>query len=155
MARLLELARRYQHALDGLSESTRDAASAAGLALWRAVPPEMTGGQRNRDLRKLEPIVLRTTLATTMVTYLERIPWGKVTLQMLMHPEGTHIRKRASAADFSKCSWRAHMIRLKSLILAARLGSFCCGRCDPLEPGRILKPEVYVWNTEPGPNLLF
>lgn len=92
MTQLLELALRYQHALDGLSESNSAAASSAGHALCTALSfAGADRGERSKNVKQLEPIILRTTLATSIVTYLEHIPWGKVTVQTLMQPQGTPV----------------------------------------------------------------
>ena len=40
-------------------------------------------------LSDLEPLVTKTTLAASIVAFLERIPWAAVTRQMLRQPEGT------------------------------------------------------------------
>lgn len=37
----------------------------------------------NVDYNAFEPIILQTTLAASLVAYLERIPWDEVTCQML------------------------------------------------------------------------
>lgn len=87
MAELQKLARRYQRALDGLSDSTRDAASGAGQALMRAVSEAKTEG--SDGVPAVETLILRTTLATSIVTHLERIPWAAVTLPMLSHLQGS------------------------------------------------------------------
>ena len=88
MAQLLKLAQRYQRALDGIDGSTRDAAHAAGQALWRAVHAAELGGSSQRDLA-LRPVVLQTALATSIVAHFERIPWAAVAQQMLRRPQGT------------------------------------------------------------------
>ena len=85
----LALAPAFQQALDSGTESF---AAAAGKALSdvvrRQILPYRKGGGRNKDF--LEPIITGTTLATSMVRYLERIPWPEVTPQMLLlDPEGT------------------------------------------------------------------
>lgn len=82
MAGLLEKALRFQRALDGARGSVgSNATSAAGWALHMAHMASMnssTGG-----VNFLEPVILRTTLATSVAAYLEHIPWTEVTLEML------------------------------------------------------------------------
>lgn len=102
---LLKLALQYQHALDGhdpiegfralgsdsltSSIAAAAAAGAAGRALLRAVATATQGGTLSHKGTALEPIILWTQLASSLVTHLESIPWGAVTLQMLRHSEGT------------------------------------------------------------------
>lgn len=84
MAQLHELALQYQQALDGLrGDSLSDAANAASLPLRRAIKaamiPPLDGAV---NYSALESIILRTTLATSIVAYFERISWETVTLPM-------------------------------------------------------------------------
>lgn len=76
MAQLLELALQYQHALDGLSDSSWAAASEAGARLRNAVKAARNNSTAQSSL---VPIILRTQLATSMVSNLERIRWDEVT----------------------------------------------------------------------------
>lgn len=102
MAQLLELALRYQQALDSPNGTvTSAAADESGRALCEAVLAVLAGpagGARrgtqsiiDSDLTVLEPIILRTTLATSLVAQLERFPLQDVTLQMLWQPAGTSL----------------------------------------------------------------
>lgn len=54
---LHELALQYQSALDGLSDSTRAAAGAAGRALHRAMVAAVAS---DGNYTALEPVILRT-----------------------------------------------------------------------------------------------
>ena len=87
-----ELAREFQQALDsGRGSEAAPGADSVGWMLLCIVleqtQPEGTGRGRIQDV--LEPIITGTTLATSMVRYLERIPWAEVTPQMLRCPAGT------------------------------------------------------------------
>lgn len=53
------------------------------------VDPAIRRGVHNSGHNSLQTIVLRTTLATSMVKYLESIPWAAVTPHMLLDPGGT------------------------------------------------------------------
>ena len=86
MGELIELALQYQQALDGNSATATSAAvetkgSVLELAMSRAVLP--TAGDDSATWKVLQPIILQTTLATSIVAYFERTPWAALTPQML------------------------------------------------------------------------
>lgn len=105
MARLLDLARQYQQALDAAHGSVPDAAAvAAGSKLNQmanAATQPHEGGPVNYSA--LYPLILRTTLAASIVTHLERIPWAEVTLQMLREPAGTPLAAADGCAAMLVC----------------------------------------------------
>lgn len=91
MAPLLKLADAFQKALDGVENPlTNDAADAKGLALFRAIfsTPGSSQGS-GPGFKVLEPLIIKTKLATSMVAYLERIPWETATPKMLCNRAGT------------------------------------------------------------------
>ena len=90
MAQLCELALQYQRELDSTSGLTRSAAARfAGVALLAAVEasrgtdPEAPEAIRPECRAALVPLILRTTLAASIVGCLERTPWAAVTWEML------------------------------------------------------------------------
>lgn len=97
MAQLYELALRYQQALDGLHGSISSVeADAAGRGLHHAMSDMVKGadssGASAPEARpSFAPIVLRTTLASSIVAYVESIPWAQVTPQMLHEAEPGHL----------------------------------------------------------------
>lgn len=96
MVQLHVLGQRYQKALDRISDATRDAASAAGQRLLgqasdMAGRAELREGKSDIGMTVLEPIILQTELATSMVEYLERIPWTTVDVHVLVRPSGTPV----------------------------------------------------------------
>lgn len=100
MAQLLALAHAYQQALDGYRASTRNAASEAGRELYMFRASMGPYPSDDAATRALEPIILQTTLAASIVTYLERIPWVAVTPQMLSRPLGTPLSELLVCGDF-------------------------------------------------------
>lgn len=97
MARLKELALRYQQALDSLADSTT-----AGNALSSAANSPGDGFQT------LEPIILQTTLATSITVYLERISTPAVLLGL----EGASVDEATIAGEvlgmLVQCAIRSH-----------------------------------------------
>lgn len=102
MARAQDLALQLQQALESdrasIDSIPSAATVAAGVALFRAVSeasPAASGeasvGRQRLD-SVLEPIILRTTLATSIVAHLEAIPWAAVTPRMLSEPAGSPLR---------------------------------------------------------------
>lgn len=92
MAQLRKLAVRHQQALDGLSSTFQSAeADSAGSALAVAVAEATTAveGVRAETWTALEPVIMHTKLATSIVAYFERIPWGTLTTEMLCRREGS------------------------------------------------------------------
>lgn len=83
MPQLYKLALQFQHALDGTCGSlSSTAADDAGASLMTALMPGLSDGS-DEDHSFLEPIILRSKLAASIVAYWERIPWGALTLQTL------------------------------------------------------------------------
>lgn len=85
MPQLIKLALQLQQALDSAGIAS---AAVAALAILHHVGPavESTPGTASASM---EPVILRTTLATSIVTYLERIQWAEVTPRILCNPAGT------------------------------------------------------------------
>ena len=86
MAELIELALQYQQALDGHSAAaTSTAVEATGLALELAMREAAfpAAGDGSAAWKVFQPIILQTTLATSIVAYFERTPWAALTPQML------------------------------------------------------------------------
>lgn len=86
MAQLQELAKQYQQDLDRLvGNVTSAAAEASGRALYVAMhaPSHTAGNAATVTAHFLRPLVLGMTLATSVVKYLEHIPWRAVSPQML------------------------------------------------------------------------
>ena len=89
MAQLLDLASKYQQALDmACTGATAEAADASGRAFSGALQNAMRGAE-SEVMAASEPIVLRTTLIVSIIAYFQRIPWTEVTPQMLVKPDGT------------------------------------------------------------------
>ena len=91
MATLLRLAKRFQKALDSARDGTsasQAAALEAGTALHDVALTAIQAGNLDvdDDGSFMAPIIMRTTLAASIVAYLERIPWAAVTPQMLRAP---------------------------------------------------------------------
>lgn len=81
MAELLDLARQYQRALDGaLGPSGSVAADSAGKALCEAMQAVYDAAPDGSDAgtQAVASIVLQTTLAASITTYFERVPWAAV-----------------------------------------------------------------------------
>lgn len=98
MTRLHDLALQFQQALNSFSAPfTHSAADAVGQALHEEILMAVhvcaahPWEDSSEDYSVLEPIILRTTLATSIVAYFERIPWEALTPQMLSEPEGTPV----------------------------------------------------------------
>lgn len=91
MAGLHRLALQYQQALDSdRGTAPGGAVEAAGGALVCAVHQAMFSPEGfAKDPSVLEPIILRTTLAASLVEAVERIPWAAATPQMLSDTRGT------------------------------------------------------------------
>lgn len=92
MAPLHELALRYQRVLDGLRGSVRDhAAIGAGSEFFLALHAALaTANRTSCNLWEVvQPITLRTKLATSIAAYLERVPWAMLTPQALSQPGGS------------------------------------------------------------------
>lgn len=92
MASLLRLAEDFQRSLDRIGRGgTSAAADTAGWDLYHGFQTTMQPffGDPEPDTEVLEPIILRTTLAESIVLYLERFPWVEVTVQMLEKPPNT------------------------------------------------------------------
>ena len=87
MAHLLDLALQFQQELDGDLAPGGQALQGAVRALCPIAFPDAT--VKYAAFRLLEPLILQTTLATSIVAYFERIPWAEVTPQMLAKPGGT------------------------------------------------------------------
>lgn len=87
MAQLRLLAQQFQRALDSNRGSIRsDAADAAGCTLYKAMEREFYGSEDTWEA--LQPIIQQTALATSIVSYVERISWAEVTPQMLFEAGG-------------------------------------------------------------------
>ena len=91
MAQLLDLASKYQQALDmACTGATAEAADASGRAFFGALYSATSGREPVlMEAAALELIVLRTTLIASIIAYFQRIPWTEVTLRMLDQPDGT------------------------------------------------------------------
>lgn len=101
MAPPLKLAQKFEKALESLSGPATSAAAShyqaaedAGRALQVALESNLVsraGDQfvLNRYINVMQPIIRRTTLAASIATYLQRIPWAAVTPRMLAEPAGT------------------------------------------------------------------
>lgn len=99
MAQLIKLARQFQQALGGYNaQATPSAAlTAAGL---------------------------RTTLAASIISYLERIPWAAVTPQMLIAPAGTlfaAVETSVKVLEYSLCASNHPLNASGSSSLAAHI----------------------------------
>jgi hypothetical protein len=93
MAELIELALQYQQALDGHSAAaTSTAVEATGLALELAMREAAfpAAGDGSAAWKVFQPIILQTTLATSIVAYFERTPWAALTPQMLSARGAAH-----------------------------------------------------------------
>ena len=89
MAQLLDLASKYQQALDmACTGATAEAADASGRAFAAELRSVMLD-EEYKGTAALELIVLRTTLIASIIVYFQRIPWTEVTPQMLVKPGGT------------------------------------------------------------------
>ena len=89
MAQLLDLASKYQQALDmACTGATAEAADASGRAFAAELRSAMLD-EEYKGTAALELIVLRTTLIASIIVYFQRIPWTEVTPQMLVKPDGT------------------------------------------------------------------
>ena len=95
MAELLEMARQLQLMLDS---GTRTGIAGLTAAAINHVSARAGPGGFEEGSAALEPIILRTTLAVSLVGHLERIPWASVTPQMLSEPAGSPIEAAASIA---------------------------------------------------------
>ena len=94
MSSLTALALHYQQPLESVSGSNSSAASdAAGRSLYAAMcrAGPGSGGGLADDWTAFEPLIQQTTLATTIVSSFERIPWSAVTSQMLCGNEDLHL----------------------------------------------------------------
>ena len=100
MARMVQMARQFQEALDDVSAP--DTRVAAGLAAPIVSCVEQRVGGR-MDVAALEPVILQTTLASSMVAFLERVPWAAATAAMLHNPGPT---------PFSLSSLLAHLMKM-------------------------------------------
>ena len=90
MAPLLAMALKYQRVLDDVTELNWLSASAVALSMHkRAKQAGVVPNQGLAGFKPLEQIILQTTLAASMVKYLEGIPWASITLQMVKQTEGT------------------------------------------------------------------
>lgn len=133
MAELHELAVQYQRALDGTRGSIPSAAvDAASNALYHRIVAELKPDSEGifNDYNFLEPIILRTTLATSAAAYLERIPWTAVTPQMLSQPAGTPLGA----------------VRVCSLVLGSLLHASRCiaGRGSNTVPAALLLRQIDI-----------
>ena len=89
MAHLVELAQRYKKILDGLScTASTTAEYSAGWLLYKAMTAAL--GDPYHKWKALEPIVLKTKLAASIVAYLERVPRVALIPQLLWEAEGAH-----------------------------------------------------------------
>ena len=88
MTQLQILAQQYQQALDGLTGiNSTPHSERAGAALLVAMEAELaSSGAGAYDWAALQSVVLQTTLAASIVSYWERIPWATLTPQMLSGP---------------------------------------------------------------------
>lgn len=90
MGQLFELALRLQQALDSPDGYlTDDAVPALGTALLDAMHRNADHTVCAEDVATLESIIMRTTLATSIVAHFERFPWTAVTARMMAAPRGT------------------------------------------------------------------
>ena len=82
VAQLVKLAKRFQRALDSVSDPLASpGASAAGRALLNVLGSVEQSSQGAPCSIYLEPVVLKTQLVPSIVAYLERIPWAAATPQ--------------------------------------------------------------------------
>lgn len=89
MVSLLQHAENFQRALDRLGKGgTSAAADAAGWDLYHSFQTTMNPSfvDFEPDTEALEPIILRTKLAASIVSFLQRFQWADVTVQMLAKP---------------------------------------------------------------------
>ena len=102
-----------------LNSSGAFLAGAELVAAMRAAPSESvrsSSDSRGMSLEALEAIILRTTLATSFMAYLEGIAWSSITLQMLGRPQGTLLSEVRVCGDMM-----AHLVQ--------------CARADTITSG--------------------
>ena len=100
MAQLVKLAKRFQRALDSVSEplaSPSTDADAAGRALLTELNTVEQSSPGIPSSRFLEPLVLKTQLVPSIVAYLERIPWAAATPEQF-------VEMLSSSAAFAACA---------------------------------------------------
>ena len=75
--------------LDSLGEANTSAAlDAAARALYAAAEAAMRAAGPANEMTAMDPILLRTTLATSIVAYLKRLPWDALPPRMLSVADG-------------------------------------------------------------------
>lgn len=79
MVLLHELARQFQQEIDNIGQKlSTPTADTAGMVLVNAMmEATASAADRNEGFSALQPIILRTTLAASIVQYFERLPWAE------------------------------------------------------------------------------
>lgn len=96
MSRPVKLALLFQWELDGGGGSDTSAAMDAGLAFQEEAVRRL---DLDGNLAFLEPVILQTKLAASIVAHFERIQWAEITPRMLSEPPGTPLAAAVVGVD--------------------------------------------------------